>query len=123
MIKNNQKNKSGMTGMKHKIDLILVLTLSFLLTGTPVVSAGHSKKHITPYGDFCTKTSHYGIHHDVLDNKKAKKALKHYYGSKGLDIEVTDIKGRFLKVLVKDNGKVVDKVIFDRRTGRIRSVY
>ncbi len=32
-------------------------------------------------------------------------------------------KGRFIKARIMDNGKVVDVIIFDRRTGRIRSIY
>lgn len=109
--------------MKKVIALIMILTLSFFLAGAYAASGAHKKKHITPYGDFCSRTSYYGMHHGILDNKQAEKALKHYFGNKGLNVEIVNLKGRFIKALVKDNDTVIDIVIFDRRSGRIRSVY
>ena len=109
--------------MKKVITPIMILTLSFFFAGASVSSGAHKKKHVTPYGDFCSRTSHYGMHHGTLDNKQVEKALKHYFSVKGLDIEIVNLKGRFVKALVKDNDTVVDIVIFDRRSGRIRSVY
>lgn len=109
--------------MKKIIAVIMVLTLSAFLEGDSVSSEAQKRKQITPYGAFCSRTSHYGIHQAILDNKQVEKALKHYYNVKGLDIEIVDLNGRFIKALVKDKDAVVDKVIFDRRSGRIRSVY
>ncbi len=42
---------------------------------------------------------------------------------KGLKISIGKARGRFIKARVEDKGKVVDVIIFDRRTGRIRSIY
>lgn len=109
--------------MKKIIAVIMAFTLSAFLAGASVSSEAHNRKQITPYGAFCSRTSHYGMHHGILDNNQVEKALKHFYNVKGLDIEIVDLKGRFIKALVKDKGAVVDKVIFDRRSGRIRSVY
>jgi hypothetical protein len=100
---------------------ITILTAILFLTFVTGTFAFHRGKNIRPYGDYCT--SHYGMHREVLNNKNAENALKHYYSDKGLDIEIVNLKGRFVKALVKDNDKVIDIVIFDRRTGRIRSIY
>lgn len=109
---------------KHTfIILALVLASGLVLSGVPDVSAGENRKHVTPYGDFCKQTSHYGMHKQMLSNKDAEQALQHYFGKKGLDFEILHNQGRFIKAFIKDNGKVVDTIIFDRHTGRIRSIY
>lgn len=115
--------KSEMINMKKVIALIMILTLSFFLAGAYGASGADKKKYITLYGDFCSRTSHYGMHHGILNNKQVEKALKHYFSDKDLDVEIVNLTGRFIKALVKDNDTVVDIVIFDRRSGRIRSVY
>ena len=105
------------------IILAAALSLGLVLSGVPDVSAGENRKNVTPYGDFCKQISHYGMHKQMLSNKDAEQALKHYFGKKGLDFEILHKQGRFIKAFIKDNGKVVDTIIFDRRTGRIRSIY
>jgi hypothetical protein len=109
--------------MKKLIGIILTLTLSLILAGAAGASAERSNKHITPYGDFCKQTSHYGMHKQMLSNQEAGQALEHYFGKKGLDFEILNNRGRFIKAVIKDNGKVVDTIIFDRYSGRIRSIY
>jgi hypothetical protein len=91
--------------------------------GVSGADALHEKEKITPYGDYCSRMSHYGMHKSIIDLKHAEDALKHYYDEKGLDVEVVSREGRFIKVHVKDEHAVVDTIIFDRRTGRLRSVY
>jgi hypothetical protein len=99
--------------MNKVVTLIIILTLS---------SAVHKNKHITPYGDYCSVTSHYGMHHGMLSNEQIEKALKHYFGKKGLDFKIINNKGRFVKAHVKSDDKVIDTIIFDRHSGRIRSI-
>jgi len=103
--------------------LIIVLVFSFPLPGIPAAEALHEKEKVTPYGDYCSRMSHYGMHKSIIDLNHAEEALKHYYGEKGLDVEVVSREGRFIKVHVIDEQRVVDIIIFDRRTGRVRSVY
>ncbi len=105
------------------IILAFVLASGLVLSGVPDASAGESRKHVTPYGDFCKQASNYGMHKQMLSNKDAEQALKHYFGKKGLDFEILQKQGRFIKAFIKDNGTVVDTIIIDRRTGRIRSIY
>jgi hypothetical protein len=59
----------------------------------------------------------------MLTSQEVEKALRHYYGEKGLDFEIVKRRGRFVEVLIKDKNTVVDKVVFDRHTGRLRSIY
>ncbi len=102
----------------------LAAALSMLLIlSLPISSpAGQHHKSVTPYGDFCNRVSHYGMHKRPLNNKEVKKALTHYYSEKGLKFELVSKKGRFVKAVIKDSHKAVDTIIFDRHTGRIRSV-
>jgi hypothetical protein len=105
------------------LTLILLLSISILLLSPDHVSAKRDKKSVTPYGDFCNRVSHYGTHKHMLDNKQVKIALEHYFGRKGFSIEIVNSKGQFVKAAVKDSAEIVDIIIFDRQTGRIRSVY
>ncbi len=84
--------------------------------------AGH-KGPVTPYGDFCPRCSEYGNCKSNMSHDEAKEALINYYRKKGLGVELDKKRGRFIRVKIKDRNEVVDIIIFDRRTGRIRSIY
>jgi len=85
--------------------------------------AGSNEKPVTPYGDFCKRCSEYGKCKSEMSHEEAQKALREYYHHKGLGVELEKKRGRFIRVKVTDNNKVVDVIIFDRRSGRIRSIY
>jgi len=80
-------------------------------------------KSVTPYGDTCAKCGRYGACKSTISQEDAEKAITDYYNKKGLDVRIELIKGRFIKAKVSDKEGVVDVIIFDRRTGRIRSIY
>jgi hypothetical protein len=103
--------------------LFLIFITSFLFSELPGAYAFRQKGKVTPYGDFCTQFRHYGGNKSMHNDEEAKKALKHYFSKKGLDVDIVDFKGRFIKAHIKKSGEVVDIVIFDRHTGRIRSIY
>ena len=107
--------------MRKELTLITAFLLALILSAPVFASAGHNNKQ--PYGDFCNRVSHYGMHKHMLGIKDVRKSLNHYFGKKGLDFEIVKDKGRFIKAVIKDNKNVVDTIIFDRHTGRIRSVY
>ena len=109
--------------MRGKIELFLVLILSFLLLSFSDAAAEHGKNSTTPYGDYCKKYSHYGSNKVMHDHVHAEKALTHYYGKKGLVVKLLSRKNRFIKANVIKNKEIVDTIIFDLRTGRIRSIY
>lgn len=77
---------------------------------------------VTPYGDFCPKCSRYGYCQRPLSKAESIDAINEYYKQKGLHPKVVEAHGRFLKVNVYKDNKLVDIVIFDRRTGRLRSI-
>ena len=107
--------------MRYVVILLSVLTA--LLIPLSDASAWHQKKPVTPYGDFCPHCSHYGASDSSMSHEDAKKAMLDYYQEKGLNVEIENKRGRFIRAKIKDKNKVVDIIIFDRRTGRVRSIY
>ncbi len=103
--------------------LTFMIISTLLLLSTATVQAIHRGKPITPYGDSCTQCSKYGTCKYTLSHEDAKKAMMDYYHKKGYVVELIHKRGRFIKAKVKDKNKVVDIIIFDRRTGRLRSIY
>ncbi|NOX19843.1 MAG: hypothetical protein GXO99_01070 [Nitrospirae bacterium] len=103
---------------------ITAIIITILLFGVTVVAfAWPSKRWVTPYGDYCPMASIYGMQKHNISVNEAKHALSQYYSKKGYSIIVVDIKGRFMKINVMDGKRVIDTIIFDRHTGRIRSIY
>ncbi len=78
---------------------------------------------VTPYGDFCPKCSRYGYCRRPLTRAESIEAIRDYYRRKGLETRIVQFRGRFIMVNVYKDKKLVDTVIFDRRTGRLRSVH
>jgi hypothetical protein len=115
--------------MKHgtfismkSLAVFLIIT-SLLLIPFSEVSARNHKKPVTPYGDFCKKCSHYGKCKSAMSVEDSRKAMVDYYQKKGLKVEINSVKGRFIKASIKEKNKIVDIIIFDRKSGRIRSIY
>lgn len=100
-----------------KIFIVAALTLS----AASVVMAGDAP--VTPYGDHCRDCTIYGTGRTPIPPPEAVHALKKYYEARGYDLGIVFHKGRFIEAEIFRNGKQVDKVIFDRRTGRVRSIY
>ncbi len=102
---------------------VSLLLLALLFLPFSYVSAMHHEKPVTPYGDFCPKCSKYGTCNSAMSHEDAKKAVIDYYHKKGYSVELVKKNGRFIRVKIIKEKKVVDVVIFDRKTGRIRSIY
>jgi hypothetical protein len=100
--------------------LISTVLLLIPLTETGVQS---QEKPVTPYGDFCESCSKYGNCKSTMSHEDAKKALIDYYHKKGLGVQLEKKRGRFIRAKITDNKKTVDVIIFDRKSGRIRSIY
>jgi len=109
--------------MKVRYLTTLMIVSFVLLLQAGIVQAVHEGKPITPYGDSCLRCSEYGTCKYTLSHEDAKKAMMDYYHKKGYVVELILKNGRFIKAKVKDENKVVDIIIFDRRTGRLRSIY
>lgn len=99
----------------------LVIVIIFISALLPVAYA--FEKGITPYGDFCPACTRYGICKEDLSHKEAVSAIRSYFMNKHLMIRDVKERGRFIIVDVYRGRTLVDRVLFDRRTGRLRSVY
>ena len=86
------------------------------------VSAGAGTDMVTPYGDYCSKCTTYGTCKAPLPPVEAISAIKQYYMDRGYQVGHVRHKGRFIEAEIYDGNKRIDKVLFDRKTGRIRSV-
>jgi hypothetical protein len=98
--------------------LFAIIFLSFLV---PAVCAGDRHNRSYPYGE---SDRGYGERKAVSNSQHARKLLKDYYA--GRDVKIGDIRERelFFEADIRDRrGTLVDKVIIDKRTGRIRSMY
>lgn len=99
---------------------IIMIILVLLLTAD---ASQALPEHVTPYGDYCREYNRYGSCREDIPPQEAMKAINRYYREKGYWIRTFRPRGRFIEVDVYQNGRLVDKVIFDRKTGRLRSVY
>jgi hypothetical protein len=93
----------------------LFLSLSF--------SAYAADNRVTPYGDYCKKCTTYGTCKEPLPPDEAIAAMEQYYTDKGYRAAHMHHKGRFIEAEIYEGNRLVDKVLFDRKTGRIRSIY
>jgi len=78
---------------------------------------------VTPYGDYCQYCSAYGICKGDIEPQEAERAIEGYFSSKGLKAAHIRYRERFIEAEIYKDNRVVDKIIFDRKTGRIRSIY
>ena len=81
------------------------------------------ENRVTPYGDYCTECTNYGTCKEMLSPEDALHALASYYHGKGYRVGQVYHKGRFMEADIYKDDKLVDKVLFDRKTGRLRSIY
>jgi len=113
-----------------RILLIIILSIFILAIATFNAFAQHgengwrgSKYH---YGTYYPgpREGRYGERKTVRTKTEARKKLLRYfpYGRETIG-EIKD-RNLFFEVEIKDrNNKTVDRIIIDKRTGRIRSVY
>lgn len=66
----------------------------------------------------------YGQHRPVGSLEDARKVLKEFFGKRGEGVGTVTEKELFFEADVLDaKGVQVDRIILDKRTGRIRSIY
>lgn len=79
-----------------------------------------------PYGDYCMgpRWGWYGAKRGVDSAEEAKRLLQDYYANDDVTIGKIVKKENYFEAEILDrNNRTVDRVIVDRRTGRIRSIY
>jgi len=76
------------------------------------------------YGDYvqwwCTV---YGTRTNEIGPQEAEQLIEKYFADKGLRATNLRHKGRFIEADIYRNDRRLDVILFDRRTGRIRSTY
>jgi hypothetical protein len=66
----------------------------------------------------------YGASKPVTSEKEARELLQNYFSGQEYTVAgITEKKWGFKSEILDKNGKVIDKVMIDKRSGRIRSIY
>jgi len=99
--------------------LFFVIILFFSMT----VFVRAEENNVTPYGDYCRDCTIYGTCKEIISPRVAVIALGRYYRVKGYRLGAIYHKGRFIEAEIFKDDRRVDKVLFDRKTGRLRSIY
>ncbi len=102
---------------------VVLLALAWHTEALALESEGPVGQGVTPYGDFCPRCSNYGVGRHPVSHKVALEALQEYFHAKGLTVENVHGRGRFLKADIYKGGEFVDRIVFDKKSGRIRSIY
>lgn len=97
----------------------IFITALLLLIGVQVNAGSY---RVTPYGDYGRECTTYGVCKSILPVNVAVAAIVQYYTAKGCQVGRVWYKGRFIEAEIYRNTRLVDKVLFDRKTGRIRSI-
>lgn len=116
------------------IRIFILFIVSFLFLLNPQIALGDDlcqdcpKWHgRSPYGDYCKghRWGWYGSKRRVKDIKEAEKIIKEFFSSyKDIKIMIVRERRHFFEAEIRDNrNNLIDIVIVDKRTGRIRSIY
>jgi hypothetical protein len=77
----------------------------------------------TPYGDFCSKCGKYGVCENLLTVEESREAVEGYFEDEGIGVGHVRGRGRFIKLELFKGKEPYDVILFDRKTGRMRSIY
>lgn len=107
--------------------LNVILTMVLISTSSAHLSyyvyAQNNVEKVTPYGEKCPVCGEYGYCIKPLTREEAMNSLKSHYGKKGFTVILLEPRHRFLEVGIYRNGTLVDRVLLDLKTGRMRSMY
>lgn len=82
-----------------------------------------ANRSAAPYGDFCPQCSKYGRGRMPVELEESMGALRDYFSHRAMSIDNVHVRGPLMRADVFRDGRMVDRVIFDRRSGRVRSIY
>ncbi len=102
---------------RHGIAIFLLALLPALFV--PSVES-FAEEHKMPYGSSCFNP--YGARGKARSISYAIGAVRKYFRARGYYVKLVEHNRRFLTVEVHDHEKLVDTVIVDIRTGKMRSV-
>ena len=97
--------------------------LAFSLSLPAALTVLADDRPVTPYGGYCKDCAVYGACKEPIKPGEAVRSLRKYYEERGCRLGIVSHKGRFIEAEIFRDGKMVDKVVFDRKTGRLRSIY
>lgn len=78
-----------------------------------------------PYGDYCDgpRGGRYGANDPVRNSVDARKRLERFFAEDSVTVGGISNHDTYYEAEIRDgNGDVADRVIIDKRTGRIRSI-
>ncbi|MDP2157774.1 MAG: hypothetical protein Q8K68_08715 [Nitrospirota bacterium] len=119
---NSRCFKQGVT-TRHFTPRLLITLLIICVGLLSPTFARAGEGPVTPYGGYCKDCAVYGACKEAIPPHEAIQSLSKYYKERGYRLGNVVHKGRFIEAQVLQNSKQVDKVIFDRKTGRLRSMY
>jgi hypothetical protein len=112
---------------------ILALVVFLTVSATPFVSAaqpmgmGPGMHGRGPYGSFCPRWGGpYGTRAPVQTADEARQVIEAFFSGQGQAITVgkmEELRWYFQAEVLDKNGRSIDLVIVDKRTGRLRSIY
>lgn len=120
----------------YRIKFITILLLAMLALPTlseaqpwgPGRGPGPGYYEGAPYGRYCPghHWGPYGKRRAVKTAEEAKQAIEKYFSDSGQKVQVGKIeehRGYYEAEITDAEGNIVDRVIIDKRAGRIRSIY
>jgi len=93
-----------------------------LIASLVIAASGYAAERATPYGDN-PQGSAYGIYNDKVSPEEAEMAIEKYFAGRGFRATNMRHKGRFVEADIYRGNLLCDKILFDRKTGRMRSIY
>lgn len=114
---------------KRGLFLIIVFSaISLLPVILPAQPMGPMRHRGGPYGGYCPgmQWGPYGVRKPVGTTEQAKQVIESYLSGNDQGLQVGNVAegNSYFEAEILDRGKnVVDRVIVDKRSGRIRSIY
>jgi hypothetical protein len=109
---------------------VMILLMAAVLTPLPSRAqlGGPGWYEGMPYGRSCPghHSGPYGARRVVKTAEEAKRAIEKYFAGSPQSVQVAIIaerRGFYVAEITESDGTLIDKVIIDKRAGRIRSIY
>jgi hypothetical protein len=114
-------------GYLRALGPVVILLIAAFLSGSAAFADGPGmmpEHH--PYGGYCQgpQWGWYGASVPVRTEPEARKYLDTFFQGQDIVVGTITTRGRhFVADILDKKGKLVDRVILDRRTGRVRSIF
>ena len=73
------------------------------------------------YGTYCS--TRYGAKDKSVTLQKAMEQLRKFYARRGFEVQMESHKGWVIRAGIFKGNKKIDSIVYDIRTGRMRSIY